>query len=867
MLKLQKINKVYQMTNYKVNALNDFSVNFRQNEFVAILGPSGSGKTTLLNLIGGLDQYTSGNLIINGIETKNFKEKDWNVYRSHRVGFVFQSYNLIPHQTVLGNVELALTIAGINKEERITRAKKALDEVGLSDQYYKRPNQLSGGQSQRVAIARALVNDPEILLADEPTGALDSKTSEQIMDLIREIAKDRLVIMVTHNGELANEYASRIIELKDGKLVSDSNPFKGDDKKVLTTTKKEHAKMNLWTSFRLSLQNLFTKKSRTILTAVASAIGIIGISLVLSLSYGVQTYITKTQEDLLSGNPITISESGFDIQAILGSMGPDERIEVIKEINKVGIDQVIKNLTLRTQSFQDSLVSNNINQDYLDFIENIPKEDLASIFYNRQIDVTNNLYMDFIEEDGTITNLSVSALRSLITSLLEHNEDTKAYTSLMSSFTNVLNELPSDQDYILSQYNLLGNSKYATNKNEMLLVLNSNDLVSDLTLTQIGFYSQVEFQNIIFEALEDQENYQPNIPLKTHIDYSEIFNKEFTFHPNDAVYVKKSDMLRPFDYLPYGSQITNVNDSFNLNIVGILELKAGIEYGSLASGLYYTSELSNHIVDIHQTSEIVEYYNENEIEVFTSIDREAFRYGITYDYTYRYLGEVANAVGLVGKVDQTQAFLASMPGAPSGRQQTLTKRDLGGEELPSYIAIYPKDLAHKKNVIAYLDTWNTSDAGIDNPITYSDTLTIIFSMIANIIDIITIALIAFTSLALFVSSVMIAIITYVSVVERVKEIGVIRSLGGSKTNVSNLFISETAIIGFVAALIAIGFTYLATFIINIALADTVGGNIAIFPIRYALLMILISVSLTIISGFVPSRSAAKKDPVDALRSE
>src|SRR5690554_332318 len=712
MLKLKNINKIYHVNDFKVHALNDFSVNFRKNEFVAVLGPSGSGKTTLLNLVGGLDTYTSGNLIINGIETKNFKEKDWNVYRSHRVGFVFQSYNLIPHQSVLSNVELALTIAGVSKEERIKRAKEALDKVGLSDQYYKKPNQLSGGQSQRVAIARALVNDPEILLADEPTGALDSETGYQIMALIKEIAKDRLVIMVTHDGELANKYANRIIALRDGKLISDSNHFEGlKEKEVVKEEKKEHAKMSFFTSFKLSLQNLWSKKSRTILTAIASAIGIIGISLVLSVSTGVQTFITKTQEDLLSGNPITISESTIDMEAMMSSMTLEERTEVIKEINKVGIDQVVKMLAERSQATDNLFVQNNITQEYIDFLKEMPAEHIAEITYNREIDLSHNLYTDLIEEDGSQTNLSIHGLRNIITAILEHDEETKAYASLISSFTNVINEAPTNINYLANQYDLLGSSKFAENKNELMLVLNQNDLISDLTLAQLGFYTQSEFQNVIFDALES-ENFDEDIPIKTHIDYSEILGRKFMWHSNDAIFTKSNDPVTVFTYNAYGEDVDVLDNAIELEIVGILQLKEGIEYGTLQSGLYYTNDLTNYVVDTNLESEAVTYLNDNDLDSFESMiypsqDENPIYVGITFDFEYQYLGSTYNGVGFAGQSDPMSDMLSSI--IPGGlKTYVLSKRDLGGEELPSLISIYALDLNHKDDVINYLDTWNTS---------------------------------------------------------------------------------------------------------------------------------------------------------------
>src|SRR5690554_3374701 len=407
MLELKNIYKDYKMPTYKVEALKDVNLVFRRNEFVSVLGPSGSGKTTLLNLIGGLDKYTSGDLIINGTSTKEFKSKDWDVYRNHRVGFVFQSYNLIPHQTVLKNVELALTIAGYSKEERIEKAKKALDSVGLSDQYYKKPNQLSGGQSQRVAIARALVNDPDILLADEPTGALDTKTSKQILEIIKEISKERLVVMVTHNSNLAEEYSTRIINLLDGRVTDDSNPLTKEELeeqekqtivyKEKTKEKKEKTKMSLFTTFLLSLNNLISKKSRTILTSIAGSIGIIGISLVLSVSYGLTEFIEDLQDDMLSGNPVMVTKDAFDINAAIERMNQREKLEIVKENGIVNVEKMIEQIREGAQTVGNLFVESVITEDYINYVKEIPEEDIAALFFDYEIDVTNNIYFEFKE--------------------------------------------------------------------------------------------------------------------------------------------------------------------------------------------------------------------------------------------------------------------------------------------------------------------------------------------------------------------------------------------------------------------------------------------------------------------------------------
>lgn len=882
MLQLKNLNKTYKMPGFKVEALKDINLSFRKNEFVSILGPSGSGKTTLLNIIGGLDNYDDGDLIINGRKTKDFKEKDWNIYRNHRIGFVFQSYNLIPHQTVLSNVELALTIAGLSKEERIQKAKDALDKVGLHDQYDKKPNQLSGGQSQRVAIARALVNDPEILLADEPTGALDTVTSKQIMDLIKEIASDRLVIMVTHNPDLAEEYSTRIINLLDGEILDDSNPYKSKTKLVKTKKKsEERAKMSWWTTFKLSIQNLLSKKNRSILTSIASSIGIIGISLVLSLSFGVQLFIKNTQEDMLSGNPILVEESAFDMDAIMAGMSNQDKKEIIKEVGHVTVDEMIKMISERSDQTNGMFVENNITREYIEYLEKMPEEDVAAIFYDREIDISNNIYLDVKEShDEDYVNMSMSTLRTIYTAILKENDVTKPYANLISSFTNIISQAPNNPEYIESQYNIL-DGKIATEKNEIMLVLNKDGLISDLTLAQLGFYSQEEFINKVFEAIDD-DNYNEDLPDKNMFSYEELKNKKFMWYPNDTVF--KESNLPPIEGVPTKEQVPFLYNAYKedfeedtggmeLEIVGILEPKEEIMYGSLESGFYYTEKLADYIIENNYESEIVNYLRDKEINGFNTLngmDEDGENIGVMFFYSYNYLGEDrSNIAGFVGEVDPMSTLMGMFPGDTDDELDvdivSLTMRHLGGKEIASKISIYPVDLKHKDNVIEYLDAWNDNHPN-DN-IVYMDALSIVFTMINDIIKIITIALIGFTSLALFVSSVMIAIITYVSVVERIKEIGVIRSLGGSKRDVSNLFIAETVILGTAAGIIAIAFTYLASFIVNLIVYKHINSNIAVFPIHYALLMLLISITLTLISGLIPSRSAARKDPVKALRTE
>ena len=520
MLELREIKKDYVTSSETVSALKGVSLSFRQKEFVSILGPSGCGKTTLLNIIGGLDHYTSGDLIIRGKSTKAFKDRDWDVYRNHRIGFIFQSYNLIPHQTVLGNVELALTISGVSREERIRRAKNALDRVGLAGQYYKKPNQLSGGQCQRVAIARALVNDPEILLADEPTGALDTVTSVQIMDLIREISGERLVIMVTHNPEIADKYSSRIIRLLDGNVIEDTNPFSSEEeaeesaaiiaaeeaelaeavksvksekeKKKIIKKKKEKAKMSFFTAFMLSAKNLLSKKGRTTMVGIAGSIGIIGIALVLAFSAGIKGYIASMQDDMLSGNPIEIAETAYDLKALTGMMKADQIEKLPKIEGHVNVSSLVEYLATMGKNVETLIVENNITKEYMDYVMAMPTDYYNAMLISYGIDFNTNLYRDFYTSgDAEPENISISAITSIYSSILQKTEF-KDYASLITTLAPNFSQLPNNTDYILSQYDLV-DGKIASGKNEIMLVLNSEDELSDLLLARFGFSTQEEF--------------------------------------------------------------------------------------------------------------------------------------------------------------------------------------------------------------------------------------------------------------------------------------------------------------------------------------------------------------------------------------
>ncbi|MDE7385457.1 MAG: ABC transporter ATP-binding protein/permease [Anaeroplasmataceae bacterium] len=909
MLRLENIIKDYKVADTYVHALKGINLAFRKNEFVSILGPSGCGKTTMLNIIGGLDKYTSGDLFINGKSTRDFKDRDWDVYRNHRIGFIFQSYNLIPHQTILGNVELALTIAGLTKEERVERAKKAIDRVGLEGQYNKHPNQLSGGQCQRVAIARALVNEPEILLADEPTGALDTQTSIQIMELIKEISQEKLVIMVTHNPDLAKQYSTRIVRLLDGELVTDSNPYTLEEERketeqedVETVQKKEKAKMSFWTAFKLSLRNLFTKKARTALTCVAGSIGIIGVSSVLAVSSGVQGYITSMQDDMLSGNPVQISETAYDLSAMMSGMGTMDKVNALKiEDGKINVNEVIKRLITQGQAMEKMQINNNITQNYIDYVYSIDEGYAAAISLEYGIDVTNNIYTDYqvyYNKPEEKKNTSLSAIKNIYTSVLSET-DFSRYASYVTGLTNVFQQAPNDKNYILSQYDVLYGDDIATKENEIMIVVNSDQELTDLLLAQLGYYTQDQFINTTFRHLNDP-SYNPEID-KNRFDFSELVGKKFYYYSNDSIYERQSNSflesrLGPFSY----HHEMDPASGEELVVKAILRPKASISYGCMTSGFFYTEAFAKKFIQDGLKSEVVKYLNDNNLSYFGMYPSEsqesgAFdNKGITYFYNYTPSGsdEAKSAMGFVGQTDAMSELLGMMMGGQSSggntssmmaMYTTLSLRQLGGIDVANDISIYPINFDLKDGVTKHLDAWNSDEtltfknskgetitltAEEREQITYTDNIAVMINMINSLINLITTALIAFTALSLVVSCFMIAIITYVSVVERVKEIGVIRSLGGRKKDVTHLFNAETFIIGLISGVFGIIVTYIISLILNIIVDNLTGVTpIAALPLWQAAVMILVSILLTVISGVIPARSAAKKDPVVALRTE
>ena len=909
MLELRSIKKDYVTSSETVNALRGVDIVFRDREFVSILGPSGCGKTTMLNIVGGLDRYTSGDLVINGVSTKLYRDRDWDVYRNHRVGFIFQSYNLIPHQTVLGNVELALTIAGIDKEERVRRAKAALDKVGLANQYYKRPNQLSGGQCQRVAIARALVNEPEILLADEPTGALDTVTSVQIMELIREIAGERLVIMVTHNPELAEQYSTRIVRLLDGNIIEDTNPVTEEEineakaekivekeaapAKAKKKVKKEKAKMSVFTAFRLSARNLISKKGRTAMVGFAGSIGIIGIALVLAFSAGIKGYIASMQDDMLSGNPITISESAYDLSMLSDMMQQTAKEEGKPKLpGKVYISSLVEYIAKMDSTRESIAIENVITEEYIEYLNAMPKEYYQEIIFDYGVDLNNGIYSNFkLDNSDEGRLMSATAITTMYTSILKET-DFKDYADYVGMMVPSFAQLPTNADYILSQYDLVGeNSKIATEKGEIMLVLDAKDEISDLLLARFGFYTREEFLEVVNKAVQKDDEGNPvynEAVYREYYEYDELIGKTLTWFPNDEIFVKQEStnsftgaVTTSYTYNAYGDEFEGGTE---LTVVGILTPKDNVSFGSLTSGIYYTEAFMDHVLEENAESEIYEYINS--IDESNSSQMAALKYYISYTFEYNNITydpsnpddeanpEFKKVQGSIGAatsmMDAMSGMLGGMGGGSSsaGIDHAEMKenliRTLGGNDLANYVKIYPVSFDDKDLVTSYLDAWNENH----DKITYTDNLDLIIGMVNTMIDIISYALIAFTSVSLVVSTVMIGIITYVSVVERIKEIGVIRSLGGRKRDVSNLFMAETAIIGFLAGLIGIGATYLISFIINICLEPLINyANIAALPANNAVFLVALSIILTLISGLAPAKSAAKKDPVVALRTE
>lgn len=789
MLKLREITKDYKTSDEVVHALNGVTVSFRKKEFVSILGPSGCGKTTLMNVIGGLDGYTSGELYIDGKSTSDYGAKDWDNYRNKRIGFVFQNYNLIPHLSVLKNVEMALTLSGVSPEARKKAAKEALEKVGLSGQEKKRPNQLSGGQMQRVAIARAIVNAPDVLLADEPTGALDTGTGEQIMDVLKELSADRLVIIVTHNPELAERYSTRIIGILDGKITADSDPYEDEDEAPgvadageapaegvpapqIKKNRKDRTAMSFFTALTLSFANLVTKKGRTVLTSIAGSIGIIGISLILALSNGMNLYIEKLTTDTLSGNPITISETAINV---------DEAMDTYYGTDEGEKYPVAKEILVRRLAAQNSLIASNVmTEEYVSYVKNNIKEELVN---------------DILYETG---------LEFFIYTKSSDDETVRLQT------TNRWQMLVKSE-FISTQYDVL-DGRLPQNANELLIVVDEYNRLTDTVLLALG--------------LLDGDDESETIP------FSAVLGKKYWFlSPDDAfTYDGKK-------FVPNEGDQAALENGIETTIVGIARLSKNSEMGVLTNGIGYTRELYSALLDSYQNNAVLQY-----IEDYPSRDPMTGS---------RYASTGSSLVNM---------FLG-------GNGPEAVKRQFGGETTPNDITVYPKDFESKKEIKAILDRYNATHTE-EEKITYTDMSELVSRVMTGVVNVISYVLIGFTAISLVVSGVMIGIITYVSVIERTKEIGILRALGARKKDVTRVFNAETFIIGLFAGVFGVSVTGLLTIPINLILGSLAGVyGIASLNVWHALVMIGISVFLTVLSGLIPAVKASRKDPVAALRTE
>lgn len=1062
MLELKNIVKDYVSGNNVTHALKGISINFRKNEFVSILGASGCGKTTTLNIIGGLDRYTSGDLKINGKSTKKYNDRDWDTYRNHSVGFIFQSYNLISHQSILKNVELALTISGVNKKERTERAYQALEKVGLKGMEKKKPNQLSGGQCQRVAIARALINNPEILLADEPTGALDSETSVQIMDLLKEVAKDRLVIMVTHNPDLAKKYSTRIVTMSDGILLNDTKPFNGKEKKIeidKNKGKKKKSSMSIFTAAGLSISNLFSKMRRTVLVTIAGSIGIIGVSAVLAVSQGVKDYIGDLQNDMLSSYPLTIAEESVDYTSLMTGLDNSEivrEVEFDPENPKMSIDSMIDYL-MTAYSGLTKIKTNTITTDFVSYLADLPEDATAAKLLNYGIDPTNNIFTTWVNEEGENEVVSFNGLTQRYIAELMTLEGFSTYASYVDLFTDFMHEMPDNEDYIKQQYDTLGENPFNMNENELVLVVDDDVSMTDLLLAQTGILDHDSFISIAeyavaknegdVERMEELKDKRPS-----EVDFSKILNREFYYYPQDTIYEYSNNVapdtidvsvsfdvknngdticlfsgnyqslfglnvingtafmkennnyvskkviclsfgstpsetidetstngvwlaldatsilssgiqnmspeeqieyvlnnalfgfaLNKNDFYPVYKYFDNVQDiidnienpmalfgpglgiNINPNIVAtptpvtgfttycteqagwrrtldqpnskaitlkigsILKLKKSKNFGCLSRGLYYSKDFMDKFVNDSKDGALTNALKDHmsnsttrfsEFKAYTKFkywdhrkDEDGENHEVAHfnenGYASSLNGDLSTSFsdlfsGITGvNYEETNAVhLRSICGYKAIIPEDPTD-EVTFDYVPKKISIYPKSFEAKDVIKDYLLVWND---GTHDELSVTDTIQLIITVVNTLIEAITIALVAFSSLSLVVSCFMIAVITYISVVERIKEIGVIRSLGGRKGDVANLFIMETLFTGLFSGAFGIAITYIFQIIFNAALTSAFGIAIANLTPLTAIIMILVSVTLSVVSGLIPSQSAAHKDPVVALRT-
>lgn len=878
MLKLKNIKKNYKTDFGDVEALKGITLNFRKSEFVSILGPSGCGKTTLLNIIGGLDRYTSGDLLINGKSTEDFNDRDWDNYRNHSVGFVFQSYNLIPHLTVFENVELALTLSGVKKEKRNKMVKDALEKVGLADKLKVKPNQLSGGQMQRVAIARALVNNPEILLADEPTGALDTKTSIQVLDLLKEIAKERLVIMVTHNPDLAKTYSTRIISLLDGNVISDSNPYEGaKESKQEKVEKKKKTSMSFLTALSLSLKNLLTKKGRTFLVAFAGSIGIIGIATILAISSGFKKYIKNVEEDTLSTYPLTIYEKETNMSSSLEMIMGKNNNKENRNDGKIYSNNIFFELM---SSVISGTHTNNLEafDAYLRENEELLGKYVSSI--ERHYGITVDVYANDLNNIFKVNPSSVfdDAFKKAGMSGM-----TSGFTSSM----NIWSQMLSNKDLVKSQYDLLIGS-WPKEYNEILLVVDKNNEIPDYALFALGLKPQEELDEILKAVKEGRK---PNIKESSYM-FSDLLNLTFKLVLKADLY-EQNKSGSGYELMENDQEYMKklLSQCVDLKVTGIIRPNEDAVAQSIRGVVCYDSSLIEYIINETNSKEIVKKQLANpKVDVFSNLPF------MSEDLTMESLNQLIESIPdetqkaqIKKSIEEAKANgysdemiisfirtnldkILSYSGITIGTYEgNLTKLGVGSFDKPKAINIYPLNFSSKDEIVKIIEEYNkkvTSEGRTDLVIEYTDYIGILMSSISDVIDAVSYVLFAFVAISLVVSSIMIGIITYISVLERIKEIGVLRSVGASKLDISRVFNAETIIIGFSSGVLGILITLLLLIPINIIIGNLANiHNVAKLPVEGAFILIAISVVLSVIAGLIPAITAARKNPVEALRSE
>ncbi len=874
MLKLQNIIKKYKTGDTTVEALKGVSLEFRENEFVSILGQSGCGKTTLLNIIGGLDRYTSGDLFINGKSTKLYRDRDWDNYRNHTIGFVFQTYNLIPHQTVLANVELALTLSGVSKQERRKRAVAVLEKVGLGDQINKKPNQMSGGQMQRVAIARALINNPDILLADEPTGALDSETSVQIMQLLKEIAQDKLVIMVTHNPEIAEEYSTRIIKLFDGKVIDDSMPYTSEEvkeEKKEITKKEKKPSMSFFTALSLSLNNLLTKKTRTLLTSFAGSIGIIGIALILSLSSGVEAYITRVEEETLSSYPIVIEEAGMDMTGLANDLMNKTESEFDPNAKKIYSNNI---MTEMMSTMINGISANNLEsfKEFIDSNEEL-KEHTSDIVYNYSTPL--NIY--------TMEGKQINPNQIFNTIYASMGMDVDTNSGMMNSSpmvnTETWKQMLDNEELLDAQYDILA-GKMPEKYNEVVILVNKNNQISDYALFSLGLKDTNELKEMVEKAKKGEKI---EASAQTSYSFDDILNLRFKLLLNSDYFEKGENGLwvdKTKDSLFVQTKLATAQE---IKVVGIIRPSEDAVNEQTSGMVFYTKELMEKLITDVNNSEIVKQQKSDEtINVFTGMAFENNFKNMDFAALKQYIATLPPAeqqqynayieqlaAQNLSEEEITKKFVAAIESQTdlTSYDKNLTIMGVSDLAKPKSIHIYPKDFEAKDSVANIIAKYNNNTTE-ENKITYTDYIGLMMSSVTTIVNAISYILIAFVSISLIVSSIMIGIITYISVLERTKEIGILRAMGASKKDISRVFNAETLIVGFSAGALGILVTLLMLIPINIIIKSLTDiANLALLPTGGAIILVIISMLLTFIAGLIPSRIAAKKDPVTSLRTE